>query len=189
MAFLRSPVHRASRITERGFSLLEALATVGILVIIMTVAIPYYRDTLLSQQLSDTTNHLLTALQLARAEAIKRQTRVAICARARTLCAPSSAWHEGWSIVVDDNRDRLLRNGDLVIRQFADDPPGVKILSSRNSSIVFDVDGRSAGSNTTLTVCHPEALQALRVVLNNAGRVRTERIPRSGITGCATAMN
>lgn len=184
MAFLHAPTHRASRTMGRGFTLLEALAALGILAIIMTLAMPFYQDTLRNQQLSDAANNVVTALQLARAEALKRQTRVAVCAHARSLCAPSSVWNEGWVVAVDDNRDQLWRGDDLIVRQFGGDHPAVRIFSSRAGAIIFDAGGRSAGSNTTLTICHPEAMQAHRVVLNNAGRMRTERTSRTGIIGC-----
>jgi type IV fimbrial biogenesis protein FimT len=54
---------------------------------------------------------------------------------------------------------------------------GLRVRSSRHRSQArFLPDGRSSGSNLSILLCHPDArIQTVRVIVNNAGRVRSER--------------
>lgn len=59
-----------------GFTLIELMVVVGIVVVLATLAAPSYRDYILTQRLKAVTAALVTDLQYARSEAASRSRRV-----------------------------------------------------------------------------------------------------------------
>lgn len=64
---------------DSGFTLVELMITLAVAVILVTVAIPSFRDTLARNELITTTNAWVAAINAARAEAVKRNQSVALC--------------------------------------------------------------------------------------------------------------
>ena len=60
----------------RGFTLIELMVTLAVAAILLAVGVPGLRNILLSNRLATTANDVVVALNLARSEAIKRNTRV-----------------------------------------------------------------------------------------------------------------
>lgn len=170
---------------QRAFTLFELLIVLLIISILMTIAIPSYRDVTIAQRLTAAASDIAAALQLARAEAIKRQTRVAVCEQpVRVICPPENSWRGGWIVAADDNYDRTWNADDSIVREFSQDYPALEIYASRRGPLVFYPDGRSPGSTTTVTVCHVGSDDIRQVILNNAGRVRIERSTRKADDEC-----
>ncbi len=71
--------HPGSRARHQGFSLIELMITVVVAAILLAVAIPSFRNLILSNELTTTTNEWVTAINLARSEAIKRSAGVVVC--------------------------------------------------------------------------------------------------------------
>ena len=65
--------------SDGGFTLVELMITLAVAVILVTVAIPSFRDTLARNELITTTNAWVGAINAARAEAVKRNQSVALC--------------------------------------------------------------------------------------------------------------
>lgn len=87
----------------RGFTLIEMMIVLVILGVILTVALPGFRNLTLAIRLTNYANEMVAAVYLARGEAIKRNTDVRLCATAdSTSCATSGGWAQGW-IVMDPN--------------------------------------------------------------------------------------
>ena len=87
----------------RGFTLIEMMIVLVILGVILTVALPGFRNLTLAIRLTNYVNEFVAAVYLARGEAIKRNTNVRLCATAdSTTCATSGGWAQGW-IVMDPN--------------------------------------------------------------------------------------
>lgn len=74
-ARLYTPPHDVS-----GFTLVELMITLVVAAILITIAVPSFNYTMVSNQLSSTANDLISALSTARASAIKLNTDVDICA-------------------------------------------------------------------------------------------------------------
>lgn len=65
--------------TQSGFTLLELMVTLMVAGTILAMAAPSFREFILNSRMTGSANDLLTSLNLARSEAIKRQRPVAIC--------------------------------------------------------------------------------------------------------------
>lgn len=95
-----SPKRKRPYLASAGFSLLELMIAVVVLAIGLALAIPSFRDLIRNTNTSTNANDLVLALNMARAEAVKRGTRVAVMSASAT-----SDWSSGWTINADTARD------------------------------------------------------------------------------------
>jgi len=77
---------------SQGFTLVELMVTVAVMVILAAVAMPSMTAMINNGRVVGQTEELVTALQLARAEAIRRNARVTVCAGAGGVCNGSATW-------------------------------------------------------------------------------------------------
>ncbi len=84
---------RVSRI-RAGFTLLEVMISITIMVILVALAAPSIRDIAASQNATARINSLNQAMLLARSEALKNQANVVIL-------PTGNDWAKGWTIFVD----------------------------------------------------------------------------------------
>ncbi|MFM6990408.1 MAG: GspH/FimT family pseudopilin [Rhodoferax sp.] len=106
--------------SERGITLVEAMVTVSILVILMMMAVPAYKSMIEGNRRSTYVTQLFEDLTLARSEAIKRNARVVVCPSSdgtSCLSALSNDWSTGWLVFVDRDSDNTVSDGDSVVRQ------------------------------------------------------------------------
>lgn len=80
----QQPACASGRERERGFTLVELMVTLAVLVILMAVAVPSFRSITLSNRLTTNANELVGAIQTARMEAIKRNARTQFCSNSDT---------------------------------------------------------------------------------------------------------
>jgi len=78
--------------TQRGFTLIEMMVTVTIIAVMLGVGVPSFRNFIAGQKVKSASHDLMTALVLARSEAIKRNADVTV--------APVTAdtWVSGWTV-------------------------------------------------------------------------------------------
>lgn len=99
--------HRGESVVKsqanRGFTILELIITVAVLVILATVALPNLRATLQNNRMTAQANQFLTAFQYARSEAIKRREPVSICPSSDGENCTGN-WEDGWIVFVDDKK-------------------------------------------------------------------------------------
>lgn len=97
---------------SRGFTLIELIVTVVILAILVTLIVPSFNNASLSSKLSGFANDLVASAQLARSEAIKRNSNVTMCASEDgDTCGTTAGWELGWIVIVDPGgaNERLLQ--------------------------------------------------------------------------------
>lgn len=100
-----------------GFTLLELLLVLGLLAGLATLALPSLSGFLLGRQLQSAAEALVADLRLARSEAIKRVSIVAVCASSDGLsCAGAAHWVEGWLVFVDRDGNRARDAGEELLR-------------------------------------------------------------------------
>ncbi len=96
---------------NKGFTLIELMITVAIMSIMMAVGLPSFQSIIASSRLTSTTNAMVSALQLARFEALKQHKTVIIAPKQTTT------WVSGWEVFVDLNKDDLPQSGEQILAE------------------------------------------------------------------------
>lgn len=115
-----------------GFTLIELMVTISVLVILLTIAVPSFQEFIRGQRVKTTSFDVYSALTYARSEAMKRNGDV-------TITPVSSNWANGWNIAAASS---TLRTQASQSASVALTGPG---------SVTFGRDGR-ASANTTIQV-------------------------------------
>lgn len=142
----------------RGFTLIELMVAIAVLAILLGIAVPSFNDATLSSKLGSYANSLVASANLARGEAIKRNTTVTLCVSANgTSCATTGGWEQGW-IVACQTTDNLACDGvgpnRLVFHRQQAVQSGLKI--TEDDATVRALNFASSGAGTTpaiLTIC------------------------------------
>lgn len=112
----REAAHVDGSVGQRGFTLLELITTVTVAAILMTVAVPSFFNTMRNSRAAANANELVTALSIARSEAIRRGARVTVCRSSNgTTCSlgAGASWASGWLVFVDTiGSDTAAPNAD-----------------------------------------------------------------------------
>ena len=139
---------------QGGFTLIELMVVVAVVAILAIVAAPSMSALLNANRLSGAAEELTASLQLARSEAVRRNTRVTVCGSANgNTCSGSAAWTR-WIVHGLDNTDGT----DEVLRD--NSSSGKVAVSGPAGGIVFRPSGLAA-AQTTVTACLPVSEPAL----------------------------
>lgn len=186
--------HACRRATcgARGFTLIELLTTIAVVAIISNAALPYMGKLIDSMRMRTIATDFLSSLHMARSEAIKRNTRVAVCTSSDgTRCATSGGWEQGWIVFHDADNDGIADTGEQVVQHRQALPAGFAFSGNMNVDhyISFTPTGmtRTAGGAFqagTITLCKRSGsnLEGREVVINNVGRTRIQKV---AVPACA----
>lgn len=181
---------------SRGFTLIELMVTIAVLAIISAIAYPSFTSLMNSNRLSASANDLVGDMQTARSEAIRRNTRVTVCATAdNTTCAGAAGDWRSWIIWIDNPAPAI----DEVLRVGHAKAP-LQVLASQAvadnaGTIVFRADGMARAANDSLLTasiapCMLTASPAenMRVVhIASGSRISTTKETGGGL--CAAPAN
>lgn len=88
---------------QKGFTLIELLTVMAVAIVLLGVGIPGFRALVTSNQLTSTSNDLVTSLNVARQEAVTRGEPVSVCPSSDgTACSGGTDWAVGWMVFVDN---------------------------------------------------------------------------------------
>ena len=164
-----------------GFSLLELMVTLSIGALIMTMAVPSFRNSINNQRMTSATNELVMSLTLAKSEAIKRVTYVTVCKSSdgATCTGNTSDWNDGWIVFANATSVNLgsVDAGDELIRVYPAllDSLSVTPLGSVDGFLSFRPSGtlgtNAANMTGTLTTCDDRGSSyATAILLEPSGR-------------------
>jgi type IV fimbrial biogenesis protein FimT len=151
-----------------GFSIVELMIAITIVAILLTMAVPTFKDASLASQLRSSANNLLSSARLARSEAIKRNVPVTLCVSTNGTTCAGGGWEQGWIV---------MTGGAVLHRQYAA-PRGYRIIETGGqTSLTFPPWGAGA-TPATLTVCRasPSTGAQERVIsIDASGRADVRR--------------
>lgn len=167
---------------QRGFTLLELMIVITVLALVLGIGVPAYRDLVLNNRQAAAVNELVTALQLARSEAITRNVAapavVSVCASSNgTGCTGN--WSDGWIVFRDSNGPAAV-DVDEVLR-VAQAPAGLAISTPGFATPVnYRRDGRVLGV-ADFVFCDDRGATKARVVqLTISGRPAASKLRSDG---------
>jgi type IV fimbrial biogenesis protein FimT len=160
-----------------GWSLLELLLTISILLILLSLASPSLQLHALQARQTADVNAFVTAVQLARSEAAKRSRAAVLCATANGIecAAAAGVYEQGWIVFVDQDGQSPWRPaaGESVLFNYQ--PVTTGSIRSNRAQYVFRPFWRRS-TNGTVTFCDRRGDGAARaVVVSPTGRPRVEQ--------------
>jgi len=164
---------------QRGFTLIELMATLVVLAILATVGVPSFQNLLKDNRRTTQINELVSAMNLARSEATKGNGSVGFCPSADGATCGGGNFDSGWIVFInvdgdsppafDAGVDRILRaqsgttGSGTSLRATVGFTAGANFLASGRPDAVGDI-----------TYCDDRgAVQARSVMLNLVGVIRS----------------
>jgi len=162
------------RRSHSGFTLVELVMVLAILLILLSLALPSMAALSARSNLTATHNLLVSSFNTARHGAVTSGWPVVICPGDRHAgCRSDGDWSQGWLVYVERGAGRRPELDSDVLHVGQALPGGIRGLSGRGRSRArFRPDGSAGGTNLTLRLCADGEVQSA-LILSNAGRIRT----------------
>ncbi len=171
-----------SQKTTTGFTLIELMVVVAVLAITLSIAVPGMQRTVSNTRLRAEASRLLSALNLARSEAIARNDLVSVCPSSfgsDGIARCSRSYADGWIVFNNRDKDRVVdKDSEEIIRVFSGLPSGYSLTNKAGTIDAYEVisyypDG-SSRKNRTLMICPAagRSVPSWSVVMNLVGRPR-----------------
>ena len=179
-----------------GYSLIEMLFMLLIFGVLCGTVALSFQELQNRVHIQAASEALLSDILSARAEALRRERRVTLCAAALdsslqpqlpTTCASSGssvAWHQGWLVFEDTNGNGVWNEGEPLLKQRSRINSNISATGNGTVSwyVSFGASGRSLSLNGaflagTITFCErgTRAKGGWLLVVNAVGRARLDK--------------
>lgn len=162
-----------------GLTLIELMVTLAVAIILLSAGIPLMQGFIAKNRSTTEANALVSALNLARSEAVKSGAPVTVCpvddpAAENPGCGTGDVlnWTNGFLVFLDENGNRTVDSSDQRVRRwdplhvetvFAEAPTAVQFLATGEAASAEEFELRSGESS-------PERC----VSVNAVGQIQTE---------------
>ena len=158
-----------------GVSLTELLMTLGIVSLLAAIALPGFGSMLDRVRVITVVAQFQEAISLARAEALRRRTRIDL------IPLREANWASGWQVLIDADNNHKAGAGDTILHQGPPPPPGLRIdarLRDPKAYLAFDSSGRprsAASSNVPQigSLLFVAGNEQRKIIISFLGRVRS----------------
>ena len=155
---------------QTGFTLIELMVTLVVLVIALSIGVPSFVTWIKNNRIDTATRTLVSALQLARNEAVSRQTVITI--------DNEGNWNNGLMIFTDDapngNTNYNVAEDDLIKDlDFSMDGITANSLDANNNFISFTSTGllNEGGNQRVIAICDDRgAIEGTAITISVVGR-------------------
>ena len=181
---LISNIHRCGISQSRGFTLVELMVTIALATILMMVAVPSFVQFRRNAQLSDSVSSFMSAINTARANAMKQGRN--------TYVVPlnGTSWSSGWRVFADVNWDQSYTAGtDELVQETAAPSTEVTITTPSSDALaagyfLFNGSGYARKKDGTISnakMVMANSYRSSTINIDTVGRVRS---CKTGSTGC-----
>ena len=144
---------------QSGFTLVELIIVLFIVILLVAWGVPAYRDFKLRQDMTSSANEMIYSFTLARAEAIRRGNNVLVT-------ATGADWASGWQVInVPDNQ--ILAQQDRFQQGFQ-----LNLTLGVPADLEFDNLGGLINQPVAFTLTHPDLTTSRRIQINASGSAK-----------------
>jgi Tfp pilus assembly protein FimT len=168
-----------SSLPNAGWTILEVLIGLTVLVVIFLVSAPGVNSLAQKYSLKKTSSNLLSSIELAQTEAARRRNIVTLCPSSDgNSCRTDGDWNRGWLLFIDGNANNKPEPVEI-LKSF--DSPGqnvrVHVFGAFSSEASFDISGSVAGQDvhteSGFTVCNASGEPGFHQVrINHEGLIQ-----------------
>ncbi len=165
-----------------GFTLIELIITISIAAILVGIAIPSFDSIIKSTRLTTYANELVSSLNLARSEAVKRGVQISVRRKGST----NQNWDSGWDIFTDLDGDGTLDAADTLLKTY---PALTNGFTLRTGTVGYQdfaaylpsgLSLNSSGDTFRLCAGSGDIVNSRAIEINALGRPKTS----DGTTAC-----
>ena len=192
---------------EPGFTLVELLITIVVATILLAAGVPAFQSFIKNNRVTAQANDLVSAIQLARSEALKRGVNTVVCASNKPAeCTGKDTWADGWIVFSDPDRnnaldsdaDKCLAKKDCIMRTSKGLSHGSTLTIAPDPAVFlcFLPTGLSGTSiSSTATSCTSESsnitsfdfiLKAKNCEKNQARKITVTKQGHTQVSTCIT---
>ncbi len=158
-----------------GFTLIELMVVLAVVGFIVAAATPSMLSILASNRVAISANEIVSALNLAKSEAIRTNQTVTLCKSSNDItCTEESQWNEGW-LIINNEADHIIRTHSEVDEQLGFNFRTANAIEFKPNGF-SNINGRFCFKNN-----YDESNS--RAVIIFRGRIRTEK--RDAADDCA----
>lgn len=136
---------------QRGFTLIELMATMAIAAILLTQAVPSFRAMIANNRITTQVNELVTAINMARSEAAKLNTRMVLCRSANPTAATPACggtannWTTGWILFTASDGNNTYQAGtDTLVRVWGAAPGSIRVRTNATSNNNLEINSNGS---------------------------------------------
>ena len=169
---------------QDGFTLIELMVTVAVAIIVLAVGIPMYDSILANNRAVAQANMFITAMNLAKSEAVSQNLPMTICANASNTnvtessltCGDKDDWANGWFVFQDADSDAVRDSGETVMKLWQALEVGSNVAAGVGF-VRYTSLGENSGSATNFELTQDSSTgnQTRCIYVNAVGQLRVER--------------
>jgi type IV fimbrial biogenesis protein FimT len=167
-----------------GFTLLEMMIAITVAAILLATAVPSLRQFRANNKVTAASNSIVTALNVARFNAVTRGENVLICPSSDSVSCSHGSWYKGWIVfrengLSNDADDFTPAEADII--RVGVQTGELKQDPGFTASIVFEADGTTSatGADLVIDVCYSDTGLSKRhrqISINPFGLISSESV-------------